>query len=215
MKKKIYIIPLVIFSLLLIGAKPLKSFNSPTFFDLSEQAIIESDAFIENGVKINYCSKTDIEIEYERLLKEFQDKCIDNVEITNNKIIYKDSNSDITVVLWEENNETMVEIVVINNNPLMGSLLLKRNLEKLLNNNSTKEKYFSYVKGKIELQSYEKIEETIMNSIKKDTLEVLNIHNGYSATAEFRDSQRVNMGYMEYDSGRQIIIGTPIIFVTY
>ncbi|MEG1287313.1 MAG: hypothetical protein RSD13_04600 [Clostridium sp.] len=215
MKKKIYIIPLVIFSLLLIGAKPLKSFNSPTFFDLSEQAIIESDAFIENGVKINYCSKTDIEIEYERLLKEFQDKCIDNVEITNNKIIYKDSNSDITVVLWEENNETMVEIVVINNNPLMESLLLKRNLEKLLNNNSTKEKYFSYVKGKIELQSYEKIEETIMNSIKKDTLEVLNIHNGYSATAEFRDNQRVNMGYMEYDSGRQIIIGTPIIFVTY
>ncbi|MEG1870859.1 MAG: hypothetical protein RR192_02545, partial [Peptostreptococcaceae bacterium] len=130
-------------------------------------------------------------------------------------IIYKDSNSDITVVLWEENNETMVEIAVINNNPLMESLLLKRNLEKLLNNNSTKEKYFSYVKGKIELQSYEKIEETIMNSIKKDTLEVLNIHNGYSATAEFRDNQRVNMGYMEYDSGRQIIIGTPIIFVTY
>ncbi|MEG1870680.1 MAG: hypothetical protein RR192_01620, partial [Peptostreptococcaceae bacterium] len=137
MKKKIYIIPLVIFSLLLIGAKPLKSFNSPTFFDLSEQAIIESDAFIENGVKINYCSKTDIEIEYERLLKEFQDKYTDNVKITNNKIIYKDSNSDITVVLWEENNETMVEIAVINNNPLMGSLLLKRNLEKLLNNNST------------------------------------------------------------------------------
>lgn len=215
MKKKIYIIPLVIFSLLLIGAKPLKGFNSPTFFDLSEQAIIENDAFIENGVKMSYCSKTNIEIEYERLLKEFQDKYSNNLELTTNKIIYKDSNNDIEAVLWEENNETIVEIVAINNNVSRSSLLLKKDLEKLQNNNSTKEKYFTFVKGKIEVQSYEEIEKTIMNSIKKETLEVLNIHNGYSAKAEFLDDQRVNMGYMEYDSGRQIIIGTPIIFVTY
>lgn len=215
MKKKIYIIPLVIFSLLLIGAKPLNSFDSPCFFDLSEQAIIENDAFIENGVKMNYCSKTDIETEHERLVKEFEDKYGKNLKVTSNKIMYKDSSNDIKVVLWEENHETMVEIVAINNNSSSSSLSLKKDLEKLQNNKSTEEKYFAFIKGKIEGQSYKKIEKTLMDSIKKDTLEVLDIHNGYSATAEFGDNQRVNMGYMEYDSGRQIIIGTPIIFVTY
>ncbi|MBB6622615.1 hypothetical protein H7E67_04150 [Clostridium gasigenes] len=215
MKKKICIVPLVIFSLLLIGARPLKNFNSPSFFDLNEQAIIENGNFIENGVKMNYCSKVDIETEYKRLLKEFKKSETENLQFSTNKIMYKDSSEDIKVILWKENNKTMVEIIVINKNSSKSSLSLKKELEKLQNNNSNEENYFAFIKGKIEEESYEKTKEMLMDSIKKNTLEELDIQNGYVATARFKDNQRVNIGYMKYDSGRQIIMGTPIIFVTY
>lgn len=215
MKRKIYIIPIVIFFLLLIGANPLDNSDSPSFFDFNEQAIIENGCFLENGVKMNYCSNLDIEMEYDRLLNEFKENYNGNLEVDTNKIMYKDSKSDIKVVLWEENNKTMVEVILINNDSLKNSLSLKQELEKLQNNNVSEEKYFTFVKGKIEEDRYDKIDKMLMNSIKKDTLEVLDIHNGYVATATFKDNQRVNIGYMEYDSGRQVIIGTPIIFVTY
>lgn len=215
MKRKLYVIPLVIISLLLIEALPLKSFNSPSFFDLSEQAVMENSEFIENGVKLNYCSKADIEIEYERLLKMFKEIYSGSVQSSSNKIIYKDSSSNIEATFWEENGKTIVEIICINSNNSKSSLDLKKDLRKFQNNNSTEEKYFAFVKGKIKKNGYEKTEEILMNSIKKDTLKVLDIQNGYTATATFKDNQRVNISYMEYDSGRQVIIGTPIIFVTY
>ena len=218
MKIKVYIIPLVIFSLLLVGAKPIINSNSPSFFDLNEQAIIENGDFIENGVKMNYSSKLDIETEYERLIKELASKYnieVKDINLSSNKITYNDKNKSIKIVLWNEENETKVEMIYTNNNNSKSSILLKKEMEELQDNNCTKQKYCSFVKGKIIKESYEKIEEVLKNSVKKDTLEVLDIHNGYTATAMLKDGQRINIGYMKYDLGRQIIIGTPVIFTTY
>ncbi|MGL5084597.1 MAG: hypothetical protein ACRC68_02560 [Clostridium sp.] len=215
MIKNIYKITLVLFSLLLIGATPLSNFNSPSFFDLNEQAIINNGDFIENGVRMNYCSKADIEKEYERLLKEIKDNDIENLQVKTNEIMFKDSNINISVLLWIEENKTMVQVIAINNDSSKNSITLKKYLERFQNNNSTEEKYFEFIKGKISEQGYRKTEDMLMRSIKKGTLEGLDIHNGYVQKAILKDNQRVNIGYMEYDSGRQIIIGTPIIFVTY
>ena len=215
MKIKFYIISLVIFSLLLVGATQSDSSNSPSFFDLNEQAIIENGRFIENGVKMNYSSKENIEIEYERLLREISKKNIKDFQFSNNKIMYKDSDKSINIVLWEEENNIKVEITYINNDSSKTSLSLKKELEEIQNNNSTEERYYAFVKGKIEEYSYDKINKVLMNSIKEDTLKVIDIYNGYTATATFKDNQRINIGYMKYDSGRQIIIGTPVIFTTY
>lgn len=215
MNKKVYIIPLVIFSLLLIGAKPLKSLDSPSFFDLNEQAIIKNGDFIQNGVKMNYYSKADIEIEYERLLEVFNMNDMNEEQLNNNRIVYKNLEKDISVTLWEEDSKTMVEVIYINNNSSRSSLSLKKELEKLQNNNSTKEQYCSFVKGKIKEESNGETEKLLRNSIEEDTLKTIYIHNGHTSTAKFKDGQRVNIGYMKYDSGRQVIIGTPVIFVTY
>ncbi|MGL5352383.1 MAG: hypothetical protein ACRDA5_03540 [Clostridium sp.] len=215
MKNNIYKITLVLFSLLLIGATPLSNSNSPSFFDLNEQAIINNGDFIENGVKMNYCSKADIETEYERLLKQIKNNNIENLQLKTNEIMFKDATSSINVLLWIEDNKTMVQVIAINNDSSKRTLTLKKYLERFQNNNSTNEKYFKFIKGKIEEQGYGKVEDMLMNSIKKGTLEGLDIQNGYVETAMFKDNQRVNIGYMKYDSGRQIIIGTPIIFVTY
>ena len=215
MKIKFYIISLVIFSLLLVGATQSDSSNSPSFFDLNEQAIIENGGFIENGVKVNYSSKENIEIEYERLLREISKKNIKDFQFSNNKIMYKGPDKSINIVLWEEENNIKVEITYINNDSSKTSLSLKKELEEIQNNNSTEERYYAFVKGKIEEYSYDKINKVLMNSIKEDTLKVIDIYNGYTATATFKDNQRINIGYMKYDSGRQIIIGTPVIFTTY
>ena len=47
------------------------------------------------------------------------------------------------------------------------------------------------------------------------TLEVLNIHNGSVGKAELYDGNKINMGFTKYDTGEYLIIGTPVIFVTY
>lgn len=215
MKNNIYKITLVLFSLLLIGATPLSNSNLPSFFDLNEQAIIQNGDFIENGVKMNYCSKTDIETEYKRLLEKIKSNNFKDLQIKTNEIMYKDSSMSVNVLLWIEDNKTMVQFIAINNDSSMSSLSLKKYLDRFQNNNSTEEKYFKFIKGKIDEQGYGKTEDMLMNSIRKNTLEGLDIHNGYVQTAVFKDNQRVNIGYMKYDSGRQVIIGTPIIFVTY
>lgn len=38
---------------------------------------------------------------------------------------------------------------------------------------------------------------------------------GVVAEATFEDNQHINIGQIKYDTGSYLIIGTPIIFVTY
>ena len=45
--------------------------------------------------------------------------------------------------------------------------------------------------------------------------EYLDINNGCVAEATFEDNQHINIGQIKYDTGSYLIIGTPIIFVTY
>lgn len=213
--KKIYLIPLIIFYLLLIGAKPLTSSDLPSFFDLDEQTIIKNGSFIDNGAKMNYYSEVDIEIEYQRLLEELKSKYPKKIETSTNKIVCKDSNSDIKILLWKEKDKTAVEMTFINNNSSKTSLSLKNDLERFKNHNSRELKFFSYVRVSIDEENYSKTDDKLMKSIKKDTIKGLDIHNGNVCNATLKDGQNINIGYMKYDSGRQIIIGTPVIFVTY
>ena len=55
----------------------------------------------------------------------------------------------------------------------------------------------------------------ILDGINEDTIEEAEISNGKVLKAEFIDGSKINMGQINYDTGKYIIIGTPIIFVTY
>ena len=44
---------------------------------------------------------------------------------------------------------------------------------------------------------------------------MINIENGKVGRAFLKDNTRVNLGYVKYNTGEYIIIGTPVIFVTY
>ena len=45
--------------------------------------------------------------------------------------------------------------------------------------------------------------------------ESLNINNGYISEAISENDQDINIGRIKYDTGSYLIIGTPVIFVTY
>ena len=63
----------------------------------------------------------------------------------------------------------------------------------------------------MELCIFNKIEENLY----EDSIKVAEINNGYSIKATMKDNEMINIGKVNYDTGSYLIIGTPIIFITY
>ena len=61
----------------------------------------------------------------------------------------------------------------------------------------------------------ENVFEDIENKLKINISESLDISNGSIAKATMMDGTDINIGQITYDTGSYLIIGTPIIFVTY
>ena len=91
---------------------------------------------------------------------------------------------------------------------------LKKLSQKIRNDNFINERYFSFIKGKLNTQDKNLIDDLEKNlNIKVN--EYLDINTGCVAEATFDDNQHINIGQIKYDTGSYLIIGTPIIFVTY
>ena len=46
-------------------------------------------------------------------------------------------------------------------------------------------------------------------------MKILEISNGSIAKATLMDGTNINIGQISYDTGSYLIIGTPVIFITY
>ncbi|GAB6169230.1 hypothetical protein JCM1393_16900 [Clostridium carnis] len=215
MKKKIYLLPVIIFSLLIIGATPYTLRKSQGNFNNIENTIIEKGDFTQNGVRVEYCLNSSIEDEHARILEKLKQYFGNNLHLNYNEISYKNSEREINTNIWMEENKVKVQISYFNNVSSKSSEQMKNELVKIQNNKGTKVKYFNFIKGKITNDSRAYIQDVLKSNIKQDTLKTLNIHNGYVAKAQLNDNQRVNIGYMRYDTGEYLIIGTPMIFITY
>ena len=91
---------------------------------------------------------------------------------------------------------------------------MKKLSQKIRNDNFINERYFSFIKGKINTEgkkTIDDLEEDLHLKIK----ESLNINNGYISEAISENDQDINIGRIKYDTGSYLIIGTPVIFVTY
>ena len=51
--------------------------------------------------------------------------------------------------------------------------------------------------------------------MKINSLEVLNISNGMIAKGILKEGSKVNFADVTYDTGEYLILGTPVIFITY
>ena len=107
-----------------------------------------------------------------------------------------------------------VQVILINNDVSKSEEELKKLSQKIRNDNFINERYFSFIKGKIETEE-KNIFEDVENKLKIKINEKLDISNGSVAEATFEDNQHINIGQIKYDTGSYLIIGTPIIFVTY
>lgn len=215
MKKMMKVISTIVLSLIIIGAVPTKSELPSDNFDFIENQIKESSEFIQNGIKVEYSVSQSISKEISRIEKYFNLNFRKNVQTDGNSIIYDDSTKQIKALVWSDNENTKVQIIYINNDKNANTFHLKKELNQIQNIAAKNIKYFNFIKVKIIEERKQNLLEILKNNIDKDTLEIINIHNGSVGKANLYNGNKVNIGFVKYDTGEYLVIGTPVIFITY
>ena len=212
--KKIFFVFLLIFSLLIINGKEYECEAKKDSFNEVERYILNEYIFVNNGIKLEYTIKTDINNELERINKIFVSKNDLIVTRGENWISAESENINYSVNIYNYNELIKVEVVVINADKALSESYLKLLVQEIRGTNFIDERYFSFIKGKIKTED-KNIFEDIENKLKIKTSENLDISNGSIAKATMMDGTNINIGQITYDTGSYLIIGTPIIFVTY
>ena len=213
--KKVFFVFLLIFSLLLIinGIEYECEAKKDLFNDV-ERYILNEYEFIENGIKLEYIVKADINYEFKRINEIFKSK--NDLIVTTSELCIsaKGKNINYNVNIYNYNGLTKVEVIAINKDKTLSQKNLELLVQEIRNSNFIDERYFSFIKGKIETEE-KNIFEDVENKLKIKINEKLDISNGSVAKATMIDSTNINIGQITYDTGSYLIIGTPIIFVTY
>ena len=215
MKKIFKILPIIAFFSLIIGITPVKSeVNSDNFYFL-ENKMINTGDFIENGVRVEYNSKNNLEIEILIIKNNLEELLKDEIKITDNRFFFKDEFREINVLAWKEDKGTKVQISYINRSNKYTTNHIKNELEQIQNFQGKNIKYFNFVKVKIIEDKKQNLLDALKNNVNKETLEELNIVNGIIGKGELINGNKFNFSLMNYDKEEYLILGTPVIFVTY
>lgn len=212
--KKIFFVFLLIFSLLIINGKEYECEAKKDLFNEVERYVLSEYEFIQNGMKLEYTIKADISDELNRINKIFQSKNDLVVTKSENSISAKSENINYSVNIYNYSKLTKVEVIVINTDKTLSESYLRLLVEEIRNSNFINERYFSFIKGKIKTEG-KNIFEDVENKLKIIINENIDISNGSIAKATMIDGTNLNIGQITYDTGSYLIIGTPIIFVTY
>ena len=218
--KKVFFVFLLIFSLLIIGGKEYKCESKEDSFSKIEGYVINNYDFVQNGIKLEYTVDEKLCKEYLRIKQFFEENNFLVLSTENNNITAESENIDYSINICEYNDLIKVQVILINNDVSKSEEELKKLSQKIRNDNFINERYFSFIKGKLNTQDKNLIDDLEKNlntpnySNKKEN-EYLDINNGCVAEATFEDNQHINIGQIKYDTGSYLIIGTPIIFVTY
>lgn len=214
MNIKISITLFILLSFLNIGAVSDNYTINNNLINVLETNIRSVSEFEENGVKLQYRTKENLEKETSRVRTYLTQSISGNYEEKEkNQFQFSNRDLNINVKMWCEDKYNYVEIVAINENSKYFTINLTDILKKLINKKSENVKYFSYCEGKILDENYS-IDKFINNNNLEKT-ELLKINNGYTGTGYLKDSGKINFALIKYDTGSHIIIGTPIIFTTY
>ena len=164
---------------------------------------------------MNYISKEKVDDELLIIKENFIKNLGENIDIKDNEISYKDSYKEITAIVWKDKIDTKVQITYVNNRRTANTIQLKKEIEQIQNIAAKNIKYFKFVKVKIIEEQKQNILDVLNNKIEKNTLEELSINNGSSAKAILNDGEKINFSFTHYNSDEYLILGTPVIFVTY
>lgn len=208
MKGILKIFLIITISIFSIGSIPNSNKKE---FNLLEEKLTKNNVFIENGVRVHYELPKDLN-EYENIkniLLEFGN----NLNEKEDSISYKDEKIKIFASFFYNEDTSFIQIDFINTKKEFTTNEIQNKIEKIINRKAKKIKYFSYIKLKIKEKNKNYNNEIINNNLTDK--EMINIENGKVGRAFLKDNTRVNIGYVKYNTGEYIIIGTPVIFVTY
>lgn len=212
--KKIFFVFLLIFSLLIINGKDYSCEIKEDLFNKIETYILDEYEFVESGMKLEYTVKSQINDEYIRI-EEILKKKNDLLTCKDEKYIsLKDEKINYSVNIYNYGDLTKVEVIVINKDSSISNVDLRLLLQEIRNDNFIDERYFSFIKGKINTND-KNVFDNIAKELQIQVNDRLELNNGYIAKATMKDKSDINIGQINYDTGSYLIIGTPIIFVTY
>ena len=208
---KIMFYPIVI-SFLIIGSYTSLDRKDSRELSNIESQITKNNEFVQNGIRLEYETLNSIEDEINKLMEKINEELEINVEVSNNTITYKDSLKEIKIIVWKEADINKVQINYLNQIKDKFILDLEKEVNKIKSKESKNHKYFLFTKVKIiEMKIYE----SIKNNINKESIQKIDIHNGSTLKAISKNGTRINVGYIKYDTGEYLIVGSPIIFETY
>ncbi|MEG0297202.1 MAG: hypothetical protein RR620_10830 [Clostridium sp.] len=179
-------------------------------FDSLELQLNENGKFIENGVKLIY--ETENKDEFQRLVKKLTDvKGHEKIGIKDNLINYDENNTKYSITVWQEE-KTKVSIQVINTDREKLTKDILNEIVQLSDDSSLSQKVYKYTKIETE-KNYKDGIDFLDKDINIDR--EIEINNGKVINGTLRDDTEVNLAHMKYDTGNYVIVGTPMIFVTY
>ena len=113
--KKVFLIFLLIFSLLVINNKEYKCEAKNNDFEKIEKYVIDNYAFVENGIKVEYTVSESLKNEYLRIKELFErNNYLINIE-ENNSINAEKDGINYDVNIYKYGDLTKVQIILINN----------------------------------------------------------------------------------------------------
>lgn len=212
--KKICRVILLLFSLLIISENEYKCISSENInFHCIERELLQYTSFVENGIKLQYTLKDKMNNEINRIYNILlQDNELE-VQKKDNRIYANKMNLQYDINLFLQDNLLNVEIVIINKNNKIDTNMLKKIIAQFKSNNLIEERYFFIVKGKIS-EEVKLDKSMLINKEIEDTYKI-NINNGVVYKFKFSNNEIINTSIVTYDTGKYVIIGTPIIFITY
>jgi hypothetical protein len=202
----------IIFSFLIIGSVPTLERKDSRDINNIELEITKNNDFIQNGIRLEYETLNSVEDEINKIEKNINEELEINVEVSNNIITYKDSLKEIKVIVWKDEKINKVQISYLNQLKNKNILNLEKEVNKIKSKKGQNYKYFLYTKVKI---LDEKAYEVVENNINKESIQRMDIHNGSTFKGISKNGTRINVGYIKYDTGEYLIVGSPIIFETY
>ncbi|MBE6054415.1 MAG: hypothetical protein E7212_11070 [Clostridium sartagoforme] len=215
MKKYLKILPIITFVLLLIGMFPVKSEVISDDFYFLEDKVNSQGEFIKSGIRLEYSTNNGVESEINRLKEIINKQFKEEVNISENTIDIKDEHKEIGIIVWSNKEDTKVQISYINYNNKISTEHLKKELQQVEDFATKNIKYFNFIKVKIIGERKQNILDLLKINIKEDTLEELNILNGKVAKGRLIDGSKINFSFVEYDEEEYLVLGTPVIFITY
>lgn len=205
----------IILSLLIIGAVPVKSKENLKSFQNIEAKVIENTDFIQNGIKVEYITSKPIDDEGLRIYEILKEEFDGDIKVEGNTIFLRDSVKEIKVIVWSDNENTKVQIIYMNNSKTNSTSFIRDELVKVQDISAKNIKYFDFIKVKIIQDKKQNVLEILEENIDKKTLETLDIYNGSVGKSKLYDGNKINIGIVKYTTGEYLVIGTPVIFVTY
>lgn len=213
--KKIFLVLLtIIFSLNLNGSY---SYDENDIYK-NINSIIN---FCESGLKVSFSTNKDLK----EILNSINELDLFYLEYTLNedhamedKFYFEENNDDnsIKVLIGKDKNYN-VEIEIIDKENMIDIDAVKNELDKL-SKDAYNFNYFTFIKGKLENQSNYELEDSLFNILDCYNVQdksSIQLENGLTGIFTVQKTLKFNYSIMNYNNGTYLIMGSPIIFITY